>query len=86
MTQHRTWPAPQARLFDRSNPRRLDITWCLPLLAGALLWLLAGLTHAAGELPAFAGRLNSLQGAVRWYDREGAGWIGTPQQPLRNWP
>ena len=39
-----------------------------------------------GELPSFAGQLSALQGDVRWYDRDSAGWLGTPQQPLRNWP
>ena len=39
-----------------------------------------------GELPAFVGSLSTVQGDVRWYDRDSAGWLGTPQQPLRNWP
>ncbi len=86
MTPHRTRPGSQTRQLGRIAPHRLLVARCLPLLAGALLWLLAGLAHAADALPAFAGRLNSLQGDVRWYDRDSAGWIGTPRQPLRNWP
>ena len=86
MTPHRSRPGSQTRQLGRIAPHRLLIAGCLPLLAGALLWLLAGLAHAADALPAFAGRLNSLQGDVRWYDRDSAGWLGSPQQPLRNWP
>jgi hypothetical protein len=62
--------------------------WLLPVLA-LLLSVAPALSWAGvlpGELPAVVGQLTSLQGDVRWYDRDSAGWLGTPQQPLRNWP
>ena len=58
----------------------------------ALVFLLANLpgrVHAGtvpGELPGYVGRLSTVAGDVRWYDRDSERWLGTPQQPLRNWP
>ncbi len=39
-----------------------------------------------GELPAYVGRLSTVAGEVRWFDRDSESWLGTPQEPLRNWP
>ena len=50
---------------------------------------LPGSAHAGsvpGELPGYVGRLTTVAGDVRWYDRDSDSWLGTPQQPLRNWP
>ena len=47
-------------------------------------WARAG--ALPGELPGLVGRLSTLQGEVRWYDRDSAAWLGSAQQPLRNWP
>jgi hypothetical protein len=61
-------------------------------LATLLLWASFALAWPAwagalpGELPAMVGRLSTLQGEVQWYDRDSQAWLGTPQQPLRNWP
>ena len=61
------------------------------LMMACVLWLMAmpGQAQAGalpGELPGFVGRLSALQGEVRWYDRDSAAWLGSDQQPLRNWP
>ena len=54
------------------------------VLAGQPGVALAG--AVPGELPAHVGRLGTVAGEVQWYDRDSDGWLGTPQEPLRNWP
>ncbi len=74
----------------RSAGLSLLLRWCRLI---ALLMLtpcavpgvaLAGVVP--GELPAHVGRLSTVAGQVRWYDRDSESWLGTPQEPLRNWP
>ena len=66
--------------------------WLLAGLAIMVALLLISLpvgAHAGpvpGELPALVGRLSTVAGDVRWYDRDSEQWQGSPQQPLRNWP
>ena len=66
--------------------------WLLAGLAIMVALLLVSLpvgAHAGpvpGELPALVGRLSTVAGDVRWYDRDSEQWQGSPQQPLRNWP
>ena len=84
-----------AARLDASVPRHVRqgpaarSTWLWAWLL-ALVWAAAtGAARAGdvpGELPAFVGSLRTVQGDVRWYDRDHAVWLGTPQQPLRNWP
>ncbi len=70
--------------------RWLPWLWCVALPLLALGWL--GITSPAhagavpGELPSLVGRLSTLQGDVHWFDRDSGQWLGSPQQPLRNWP
>ena len=83
------WPACSAR--SQPDRRQRWMAGGSLLLLACLLWLLAvpGRAHAGalpGELPGFVGRLSALQGEVRWYDRDSAAWLGSDQQPLRNWP
>ena len=83
------WPACNTRAQPRQTQGRVA-AWSLRLMA-CLLWLFgpSGLAHAGtlpGELPGFVGRLSTLQGEVRWFDRDSAAWLGSDQQPLRNWP
>ena len=54
------------------------------VLVGQLGVAVAG--AVPGELPAHVGRLGTVAGEVQWYDRDSEGWVGTPQEPLRNWP
>lgn len=67
----------------------------LAWLACCTWWVLAGLAPAGparagalpGELPALVGRLNAVQGELRWYDRDRGEWTSAgAQAPLRNWP
>ena len=83
------WPACPTTARPRLLPSRLA-AWSL-LFVVSMLWLLAapGLAHAGtlpGELPGLVGRLSTVQGEVRWFDRDSAAWLGSEQQPLRNWP
>ena len=91
------WHACCARARPAGRQRWLAGVSCMAL--AGLLWLLAlpGWAHAGalpGELPAdlraeppaIVGRLSTVQGEVRWYDRDNAAWLGSAQQPLRNWP
>ena len=61
----------------------------LAIMVALLLISLPVGAHAGpvpGELPALVGRLSTVAGDVRWYDRDSEQWQGSPQQPLRNWP
>ena len=83
------WPARTPGRQPRPSQGRLA-AWSLLFMA-CLFWLLAapGLARAGalpGELPGLVGRLSTLQGEVRWFDRDSAAWLGSEQQPLRNWP
>ena len=74
----------------RDHRRQALAGWSLLVMA-CVLWLLAApaLARAGalpGEQPGFVGRLSTLQGEVRWYDRDSAAWLGSTQQALRNWP
>ena len=77
------------------RPRRragLSLLVLCSRLMALLALVLAGQPGVAlagavpGELPAHVGRLGTVAGEVQWYDRDSDGWVGTPQEPLRNWP
>ncbi len=82
--------ARDARSSRRQSPQRA-MAWLALLWLALVSALIAtpGRAHAGalpGELPGFVGRLSALQGEVRYYDRDSGIWLGSAQQPLRNWP
>ena len=83
-------PGLAARALRRSVAGRMGLPGLMGLLWLLAAWLAVGGAHAAtapGELPVLVGRLSAVQGDVRWLDRDGGGWLGSPSaQPLRNWP
>ena len=74
-----------------ARPRHAALAlWLLAWLVLAALFLAATAARAGslpGELPALAGRLSTLAGDVRWFDRDSGAWVQSSEaQPLRNWP
>ena len=81
-----------SRQTVRPRPARQSalMRWTLAWLGLVVLLMSATLARASalpGEVPALAGRLSTLAGDVRWFDRDSNAWVQSSEaQPLRNWP
>jgi hypothetical protein len=71
-----------------STSRRQAAPWLRWLVAAAASMAASAWAGALpGELPRTVGSLTTLQGDVRWLDRDSGQWQGgASSQPLRNWP